>query len=372
MSAEIITTQIIDPHEAIFLQSRAHMDFAIVDEYARMMQDGVEFDACSGIDDAGTLYIYDGYHRGKAAESINALLRVSVKPGTKRDAEWLALAANTKHGLRRTNADIERVVAHALAHPRAANMSNREIARHFGVDEKTIRNHKQHAEVPQPPEPQPQPLAEDYISVEDMRALIDAHFSQDADQRREQLQQVFNQTGAGPSHVRAIEDQIASRGQCYHRVNLLNLMKDEAERLVRRAPDASDTLEKRCARCLIMAPNVFLCNTTTCNADGKHPLIEKTNESPAADIVGAREEEIEIVEIEQQQMPCGGAGLDALEVLKIERDKIGNDVGENEPIGEAVNKYWAINGIRWETMSDDDLRKVIKLAKRELTRRKGN
>ena len=167
-----------------------------------------------------------------------------------------------------------------------------------------------------------------------MRALIDMYLPKDADQRREQLRQVFNQTGAGPSHVRALEEQIARRGQCYHRVNLLNLMKDEAERLVRRALDASgDTLETRCARCLIMAPNVFLCKTTTCNADGKHPLIEETNESPAADIVGAaREEEIEIVEIEQQQMPFGGAGLDALEVLKIERDKIGNEPGHTEAI----------------------------------------
>ena len=131
----------IQPTAAHYIQSRAQMDFALVDEYAQMMQAGIEFDPAEGIVDAdGTIYIYNGYHRGEAAEHVNMPLRVRVTPGTRADAEWLAFSANTKHGLRRTHADIERVVKNALQHPNAADMSDRELARHCGTDHKTVGN----------------------------------------------------------------------------------------------------------------------------------------------------------------------------------------------------------------------------------------
>lgn len=131
----------IQPTAAHYIQSRAQMDFALVDEYAQMMRDGVEFDPAQGIEDAdGTIYIWDGYHRGEAAKHINSMLRVRVQPGTRQDAEWLAFAANKSHGLRRTHADIERIVKNALQHPNAANLPDRELARHCGTDHKTVGN----------------------------------------------------------------------------------------------------------------------------------------------------------------------------------------------------------------------------------------
>jgi hypothetical protein len=128
-----------DPNKLIFIQSRAGTNTELVSEYAEMMRDGVQFDAVQGVRDGdGQIYIFDGLHRGEASRQVGVLLLVDVQPGAKQDAEWLALAANQKHGLRRTREDIHRVIRHALLHPFGANLSNREIARHCGVNDKTV------------------------------------------------------------------------------------------------------------------------------------------------------------------------------------------------------------------------------------------
>jgi hypothetical protein len=127
-----------DPRKMVFIQSRAATDDDLVGEYAAMMRDGVQFDAAQGvINEDGQIYVFDGLHRGEAAKRADVLLQVEVRPGAKEEAEWLALSANQKHGLRRTQADKQRVVRSALLHPRGANLSDREIARHCGVDHKT-------------------------------------------------------------------------------------------------------------------------------------------------------------------------------------------------------------------------------------------
>lgn len=104
-----------------------------------MMREGVQFDAARGvIDEEGQIFIFDGLHRGEAAKQVGVLLPVEVRPGSREEAEWLALTANQKHGLRRTRADKQRIARGALLHPRGANLSDREIARHCGVDHKTV------------------------------------------------------------------------------------------------------------------------------------------------------------------------------------------------------------------------------------------
>ncbi|MFC1975760.1 hypothetical protein ACFLXQ_05135 [Chloroflexota bacterium] len=127
------------PENLTFIQSRAEINFSIVDEYAAMMTDGLEFDPVEGIqDESGNVYVWDGFHRGEAARKTGTTLAVNIQPGTKQDAEWLALTANQKHGLRRSRADKQRIVRQALLHPYGVNLSNREIARHCGVSDKTV------------------------------------------------------------------------------------------------------------------------------------------------------------------------------------------------------------------------------------------
>ena len=142
------------PDELIFIQSRAEINQAIVQEYSEMMADGIIFDAVEGVqDENGLVYIHDGQHRGEAAKKAGMPLRVNLQPGTRTEAEWLALTANQKHGLRRTTKDKQRVVRQALLHPYGVNLSNREIARHCGVNDKTVgrirRELEATAEIPQ-------------------------------------------------------------------------------------------------------------------------------------------------------------------------------------------------------------------------------
>ncbi|MCB0191928.1 MAG: ParB N-terminal domain-containing protein [Anaerolineae bacterium] len=142
------------PDELIFIQSRAEINLTIVDEYADMMANGTVFDPIEGVqDDNGIIYIFDGFHRGEAAKRVGTTLLVNLQSGTRTEAEWLALTANQKHGLRRTNKDKQHVVRQALRHPYGIRSSNREIARHCGVDDKTVGRIRQElettAEVPQ-------------------------------------------------------------------------------------------------------------------------------------------------------------------------------------------------------------------------------
>ena len=210
----------IDPTAAHYIQSRAQMDFALVDEYAQMMRDGVEFDAAQGVEDAtGAIYIYDGYHRGEAAKAAGVTLRVRVQPGTRADADWLAFSANKSHGLRRTHADIERVVKNALAHPNAANMSDRELARHCGTDHKTVGNWRRrlaekrkndNGEIPRVPTPDAPTQTEiegtekpEYTLAE-IREVVEDYLPKDATDRASMLNNLISKTAAGQAYEREI------------------------------------------------------------------------------------------------------------------------------------------------------------------------
>lgn len=129
-----------DPYKLTYIQSRAEMNYTLVDEYAGMMLEGVEFDPLSGvIDEEGNIYIWDGAHRLEAARKVaSPIIAVDTQVGTREQAEWLALSANTKHGLRRSRADKQRVIRNALLHPNGVSLSDRAIARHCGVDHKTV------------------------------------------------------------------------------------------------------------------------------------------------------------------------------------------------------------------------------------------
>lgn len=122
------------------IQSRAEINEQLIDEYATLMAEGdTAFDPVDAVRDGqGQIYVWDGYHRLHAARRAHYRLAVRVKPGTQTEAEWLAIGANQKHGLRRSNQDKQRSVRLALLHPNGSRLSNREISRHCGVDHATV------------------------------------------------------------------------------------------------------------------------------------------------------------------------------------------------------------------------------------------
>ena len=58
--------------------------------------------------------------------------------GTIEDAQWFSFGANKSHGLMRSNDDKQRAVKAALQHPKCVGLSDRAIAKHVGVDNKTV------------------------------------------------------------------------------------------------------------------------------------------------------------------------------------------------------------------------------------------
>ena len=138
----------VHPRNVVVVQSRAEMNFDVVDEYAEAMKQGGEFPPCKALHDHATqtTFIWDGAHRTAAAEKAGVELLIETDAGNREKAEWLALTANAEHGLRRTQKDIQRIVIHALKHPNAAKLSNAQIARHCRVNDKTVAKYREQLE----------------------------------------------------------------------------------------------------------------------------------------------------------------------------------------------------------------------------------
>jgi hypothetical protein len=112
----------LDPHGIEIdheIQSRVDINQDVVREYAETMAAGNALDAnwppVTVFWDKVTYWLADGFHRVLAARQAKWLeIHADVKSGSRDDARWYAAGANTKHGLRRTNADKRRAVELAM------------------------------------------------------------------------------------------------------------------------------------------------------------------------------------------------------------------------------------------------------------------
>jgi hypothetical protein len=123
-------------------QLRARIDPGVVREYAAAMQDGAIFPPLTVFQehpDSPDYCLADGFHRLAACREAGLTeISVEVHAGTRRDAVLHAAGANAQHGLRRTNADKRRSVTALLQDEECRQWSNREIARHCGVDRELV------------------------------------------------------------------------------------------------------------------------------------------------------------------------------------------------------------------------------------------
>jgi hypothetical protein len=112
---------------------------AIVDEYARAMQEGATFPPILVFNDEKAYHVADGFHRVAAARQANLdQILADVRDGTARDAVLAAAGANATHGIRRTNADKRHAIERLLADPEWCRWSDRELARVCHTDHKTV------------------------------------------------------------------------------------------------------------------------------------------------------------------------------------------------------------------------------------------
>ena len=136
-------------------QPRVSIDRATCNEYHDRMKVGEKFPAIDVYFDGKDYWLVDGFHRieAYALAQPGEPIECNVFEGSVQDARWYSYSVNKTHGVRRTNPDKERAVRASLAHPASAGLSNRQIAEHCGVDEKTVRKYRPRkhstAEIPQ-------------------------------------------------------------------------------------------------------------------------------------------------------------------------------------------------------------------------------
>ena len=124
-------------------QPRAKINQDVVDEYAELYRAGAKLPPVVAFHDGAEWWLGDGFHRyhgRRKAEKTD--IEVEERKGTVEDARWFAYATNQTHGMRRTNADKEKAVKAALSHPKAAAMTDRQIADYLGVSHHTVEKYR--------------------------------------------------------------------------------------------------------------------------------------------------------------------------------------------------------------------------------------
>jgi ParB-like chromosome segregation protein Spo0J len=121
------------------VQARAGINRTIVAMYAAALRAGAKFPPVTVFHDGTTYWLADGFHRMAAFVQNKAdEIEVEIRPGTRRDAILHSCAANTAHGLRRTNKDKRQAVALLLSDPEFRAWSDREIAQQCGVGNRLV------------------------------------------------------------------------------------------------------------------------------------------------------------------------------------------------------------------------------------------
>jgi hypothetical protein len=120
-------------------QSRAEMNNTTVEEYTEAMLEGAAFPPIVVFFDGASYWLADGFHRYFGADHAGIEeVEAEVRQGTQQDAQLFSFGVNASHGLRRTNADKRKAVTGALQHPVSGQWGDRQIAKHCGVDHKTV------------------------------------------------------------------------------------------------------------------------------------------------------------------------------------------------------------------------------------------
>jgi len=115
-------------------QPRAELNQATVDEYAEAIKTGAQLPPVTLFYDGAHYWLADGFHRYFGAKAAGrTTIHEDITPGTLREAILYSLSANSKHGLRRSNADKRRAVQTLLDDKEWSKWSSNEIAKRCAV-----------------------------------------------------------------------------------------------------------------------------------------------------------------------------------------------------------------------------------------------
>jgi hypothetical protein len=110
-------------------QMRASIDKDVYFEYRDIWKNGGKFDPIDVFYDGAEYWLADGFHRFYGArEAQLEKIEANVHQGTQRDAILFAAGANSRHGMRRTNADKRRSVEALLSDDEWVKWTDTKIA----------------------------------------------------------------------------------------------------------------------------------------------------------------------------------------------------------------------------------------------------
>jgi hypothetical protein len=111
------------------LQARVRMNEPVLQEYAALLMEGVNFPPVVLFDDGVKKYLVDGFHRVYAAKRVGRdRMQAELHRGSKHEGFMYSLRANAAHGLQRTNEDKRHGVLKLLEDFEYSDKSDREIA----------------------------------------------------------------------------------------------------------------------------------------------------------------------------------------------------------------------------------------------------
>jgi uncharacterized ParB-like nuclease family protein len=111
------------------LQLRAKLNEQAIEDYAHVLREGGKMPPVVLFHDGTTYHLADGWHRYFAHKKAGLeIINADVREGTRRDAIYFALSANSKNGLHRTNEDKIKAVMTMLDDVEWSEQSDREIA----------------------------------------------------------------------------------------------------------------------------------------------------------------------------------------------------------------------------------------------------
>lgn len=128
------------------IQTRYRLDQSVIGEYALAMKAGAKFPPVDVFSEKGSerFILVDGHHRLHAAHDAGRKkLACNVHSGDREAALRFALAANSDHGLRRSQADKRKAVLTALNQPEYEDLSLRDLSEICRVSHELVRNIKQ-------------------------------------------------------------------------------------------------------------------------------------------------------------------------------------------------------------------------------------
>jgi ParB-like chromosome segregation protein Spo0J len=135
------------------LQSRAEINEQVIAEYTEVIRNGGKMPPVTVFFDGKNNYLADGWHRYFAHKKAGfADIEADVKKGSRREAIFYSVGANSNHGLRRTNADKRKAGMTLLEDIEWSELSDVEIAKACGVSSMFIGNlRKEHLPVDEQP-----------------------------------------------------------------------------------------------------------------------------------------------------------------------------------------------------------------------------